>query len=38
MVAGMEKETVTTIKIGYLRGKVQHIFNVGNQGANYVRN
>ena len=36
MVAGMEKETITTIKIGYLNHKVQHISTVGNQGANFV--
>ena len=36
MVAGMEKETITTIKIGYLNHKVQHIFTVGNQGANFI--
>ena len=36
MVAGMEKETITTIKIGYLNHKVQHISTVGNQGDNFV--
>ena len=36
MVAGMEKETITTIKIGYLNHKVQHISTVGNQGAIFV--
>ena len=29
MVAGMEKETITTIKIGYLNHKVQHISTWG---------
>ena len=36
MVAGIEKETITTIKIGYLNHKVQHISTVGNQGDNFV--